>query len=674
MNDEARTNGFNSASIVRAVAVWGPGLLVMLADTDAGNVVTAAQGGALWGYRLLPLILALIPMLYLVQELTARLGVYTGRGHAELIRERYGLGWALVAVAGLAAAAIGSLVTEFTGVAGIGEMFGLPRSAHPADGGGGAARDRRRGGLSPGGAGGDRDRPVRTGLLRRRLGGASEPRGDGRATPSACRSATAQFLYMVAAIIGATFNPWMIFYQQSATVDKSLQPADLRHARIDTAIGAVLTQCLTGAVLIAAAATFAYGAAPARLASVGEISGALTPSLGAAAGKVVFGAGVLGASLVAAIVASLALAWGVGEIAGYRRALELHPFAAGWFYGVYALCVVGSAFAVWTASDLVWLNVAAQVLNAFLMPLVIGFLVGARGDGAARALSARAAAAALHCRDLRRRPPSPPPSALGSRPAFRAPAASLAASGAADARPRRPVSRNENAVARTPASKGVGSDQKIFANLRRIHLVRPVPLEAHLPDLAQERREEPHRRKQGRRQRPKTERDAERIRRHLQDLARRPRRRTRHVPGLTERRIGRVEQGRRGAGDVRHIGVVVRDVGRADEERGLALGQRADRRIAEIGPGDVRPVEIGRAQRRDRAPGRCRSLHPDRGSRRTGRPASRHRRSAAWSRGAGRSAGRHVEIVDEHHPRAGRLAGGDEIADRLRPGFAPHLP
>ena len=374
MNGEAGTKGFNTASIVRAAAVWGPGILVMLADTDAGNVVAAAQGGALWGYRLLPLILLLIPMLYLMQELTARLGVYTGRGHAELIRERYGLGWALLAVAGLAAAAIGSLVTEFTGVAGIGEMFGLPRSV---------------------------TLPMATAALLLIVGAGAYRRVERAAIviglfelaffavawaahPSlAAMAADAvrlpfgdrQFLYMVAAIIGATFNPWMIFYQQSATVDKRLQPADLRHARIDTAVGAVLTQCLTGAVLIAAAAAFAYGAAPASLSSVGEISAALTPALGAVAGKVVFSAGVLGASLVAAIVASLALAWGVGEIAGYKRTLELHPFAAGWFYGVYAACVVGSAFAVWAASDLVWLNIAAQVLNAFLMPLVIGFLV-----------------------------------------------------------------------------------------------------------------------------------------------------------------------------------------------------------------------------------------------------------------------------------------------------------
>ncbi|WP_245428084.1 NRAMP family divalent metal transporter [Roseiarcus fermentans] len=362
------------ASVLRALAVWGPGVLVMLADTDAGNVVTAAQAGAQWGYRLLPLVLLLAPMLYLVQELTARLGVFTGRGHAELIRERYGLGWALLAVAGLAAAAIGSLVTEFTGVAGIGELFGLGRSvtlplaaaAILAIVGTGSYRRVERAALLIG----------LFELAFFAVAWAAQPKlsqiaADAASFPVGDRA----FLYMVAAIIGATFNPWMVFYQQSATVDKRLQPADLGHARVDTAIGAALTQCLTGAVLIAGAAAFAYGAQPKALTSVGDVSAALTPALGAVAGKVVFGAGVLGASMVAAIVASLALAWGVGEIAGYKRALERRPFAAGWFTGVYALLVVGAAFAVWAASDLVWLNIAAQVLNAFLMPLVVGFLV-----------------------------------------------------------------------------------------------------------------------------------------------------------------------------------------------------------------------------------------------------------------------------------------------------------
>ena len=375
MDGEARTNGLGMAPLVRALAVWGPGILVMLADTDAGNVVVAAQGGALWGYRLLPLVLVLIPMLYLIQELTVRLGVFTGRGHAELIRERYGPGWALVAIAGLAAAAIGSLVTEFTGVAGVGEMFGLSRSltvplaaaALLAIVGTGSYRRVERAAIVIG----------LFELAFFAVAWAARPKlaqiaGDAFDLPFGNQA----FLYMVAAIIGATFNPWMIFYQQSATVDKRLQPCDLAHARTDTAIGAALTQLLTGAVLIAAAAIFAYdGHKPAELDSVGAISAALTPALGAAAGKIVFGAGVIGASMVAAIVASLALAWGVGEIAGYKRSLEFRPFAAGWFYSVYALCVTGAALAVWASRDLVWLIVAAQVLNAFLMPLVVGFLI-----------------------------------------------------------------------------------------------------------------------------------------------------------------------------------------------------------------------------------------------------------------------------------------------------------
>ena len=182
-----------------------------------------------------------------------------------------------------------------------------------------------------------------------------------------------EFVYMVAAIIGAVFNPWMIFYQQSAIAERKLRLDHLGAARWDTAFGAVLTQCLTGAVLVAAAATLASGGA--GLSSVGEISGALSPLLGENFGRLVFSVGVLGASMVAAIVCSLALAWGVGEVAGYRRSLEHNPFEAKWFYGVYAVAVVGSAALVWFVPDLVWLTIAAQVLNALLMPLVIGFLV-----------------------------------------------------------------------------------------------------------------------------------------------------------------------------------------------------------------------------------------------------------------------------------------------------------
>jgi Mn2+/Fe2+ NRAMP family transporter len=356
------------------VYVWGPGLLVMLADTDAGNVVTAAQAGSQWGYRLLPLLLLLAPMLYMVQELTVRLGLYTGRGHGELIREQFGLGWACLSTSGLAAATIGSLITEFTGVAGIGELYGLPRRvtlpiaavALLAIVAAGAYRRVER-------------TAIFIGLFELAffaVAWAAHPNLETLAKDVVdLPLRNGDFLYMVAAIIGSVFNPWLIFYQQSAIADKRLRPDDLTAARWDTATGAALTQCLTGAVLVAAAATLASGAGGAGLSSVGEISNALTPLLGDNFGRFVFSAGVLGASLVAAIVCSLALAWGVGEVAGYRRSLESRPFEAKWFYGVYAVCVVGAAAAVWLVPDLVWLTVATQVLNAFLMPVVIGFLV-----------------------------------------------------------------------------------------------------------------------------------------------------------------------------------------------------------------------------------------------------------------------------------------------------------
>ena len=360
---------------LRRIAVWGPGLLVMLADTDAGNVVTGAQAGAQWGYRLLPLLLLLIPMLYMVQELTVRLGIYTGRGHGELIRERFGVGWAWLSTAGSGGGNYRLAGYRIHRSGGDRRTLWSVAQSHLAHCRGGPARRRRYRLLPASGADCDRHRPVRTLFLCRCLGGAPESRDLGKDAVD-LPFGNREFLYLVAALIGAVFNPWMIFYQQSAIADKKLQPGDLNAARWDTAVGAVLTQCLTGAVLVAAAALLASsGASAAKLDSVGEISKALSPLLGEGVGRLVFSAGVLGASLVAAIVSSLALAWGVGEVAGYRRSLEYRPFEAKWFYGVYAACVVGAAALVWFVPDLVWLNIAAQVLNAFLLPLVIGFLV-----------------------------------------------------------------------------------------------------------------------------------------------------------------------------------------------------------------------------------------------------------------------------------------------------------
>jgi Mn2+/Fe2+ NRAMP family transporter len=99
-------------------------------------------------------------------------------------------------------------------------------------------------------------------------------------------------------------------------------------------------------------------------------------------GKVVFGLGIIGAGMVAAIVASLALAWGLGEVTGYKHSLEHHPLEARWFYAIYAVTVVAGAVLIGVEPDLVSLNVGVQVMNALLLPVVLGFLIAL----AARAL------------------------------------------------------------------------------------------------------------------------------------------------------------------------------------------------------------------------------------------------------------------------------------------------
>jgi Mn2+/Fe2+ NRAMP family transporter len=374
----------------RFLAVFGPGLVVMLADTDVGSVITAGQSGVQWGYRLLLLQLVLVPILFMVQELTVRLAIFTGRGHGELIRDTFGPAWAWVSAIGLGVASIGALLTEFSGVAGVGELYGLSRYASlPV-------------------AAAALLLVVLTGSYRRveRLAmavglfelafffvaWAAHP-DIGRILQGAVDIPFRDpgYLYLAAANIGAVVMPWMVFYQQSAVADKRLRPEHLAAARWDTAIGALITQLIMAAVLIACAATIGRGDPNAGLSTVGDMAQSLTPFLGTTMGNLVFGLGVLGAGMVAAIVVSLAFAWGLGEVTGYRRSLELHPLQARWFYGVYALCVVFGAGLVAVSPDLVSLNVAVQVMNAFMLPLVLGFLIALAAKALPRAHRLRGA-------------------------------------------------------------------------------------------------------------------------------------------------------------------------------------------------------------------------------------------------------------------------------------------
>ncbi len=386
----SRESGLRPGRLKRFFAVLGPGIVVMLADTDVGSIITAGQSGVQWGYRLLLLQALLIPILYIVQELTVRLGIFTGRGHGELIRDTFGRFWAWVSAAGLAVATVGALLSEFSGVAGVGELYGVSRFITLP-----LAAVALLAVVLTGGYRRVERVAIAVGLFELAFfvvawtahptitqmvsGAINIPLGDRK------------YLFLVAANIGAVIMPWMVFYQQSAVADKRLAPEHFAAARIDTAVGAVVTQLVMAAVLIAAAAFIGTPNPDRQLDTIGDLAGALTPLFGTDLGRLLFALGVLGAGMVAAIVASLALAWGVGEVAGFKRSLEMRPLQAPWFYGVYIVCVAGGALLVALWPDLVSLNIGVQVMNALLLPLVLGFLI---------ALAARALPEAVRLRGI----------------------------------------------------------------------------------------------------------------------------------------------------------------------------------------------------------------------------------------------------------------------------------
>ncbi|TQF69449.1 divalent metal cation transporter [Rhodococcus spelaei] len=346
----------------------------MLADTDAGSLITAAQSGATWGYSLLLVQIVLIPIVYVVQELTVRLGLVTGRGHGELIRERFGVGWAWLSVSTLVIACAGAIVTEMSGIAGVGLMWGVPKWVSTSAVvvflvtmvSTGSYRRVERIAIGVG--------LFEAVFLVTMLLAGPDPNQVARGMVDMPLS-NPNYMFLVAANIGAVVMPWMIFYHQSAVVDKGLTVKHLRIARWDTAIGAVVTQLVMVGMLVTVAATlWANSEGDASLDTVRDISSAITPHLGDLAGRVLFSLGMVGAALIAAIVASLTAAWGIGEVTGYKRSLEHSPREAPWFYMVFAVVIAVGAITVLSGVNLIQLNLYVQVMNALLLPTVLTFL------------------------------------------------------------------------------------------------------------------------------------------------------------------------------------------------------------------------------------------------------------------------------------------------------------
>ena len=330
----------------------GPGVLVMLGENDGPSMLSYATTGATYGIGFFaPFIVLTFVMAYVVQEMTMRVGAATHRGHAELIFQRFGPFWGYFAMADLVFGNLLTLVTEFIAIQAGGLYFGVPAWASVALGVlvvVGSLSFRRY-------ATWERVLMALAACNLLFVPAALLAHPDGAALMQAFASwgplpggFTLSFLTLLLANVGATVTPWMIFFQQSAVVDKGLTKADVLQGRLDTALGAALAAIAAIATLAAAAPLFAAKVDVSSFASGADFATALKPLIGTT-GASLFALGILEAGLVAAMTISTSSAYALAETVAaagktsVRHSLNLDFRSGRLFYTVSTVSTVLAA-------------------------------------------------------------------------------------------------------------------------------------------------------------------------------------------------------------------------------------------------------------------------------------------------------------------------------------------
>ncbi len=349
----------------------GPGVLVMLGENDGPSMVSYATSGATYGIGFFaPFILLTFLMAFVVQEMTVRLGAATHRGHAELIFQRFGPFWGYFAMGDLVFGNLLTLVTEFIAIQAGGLYFGLPSWLSVTLGvvlvlGSLAFRryatwERVLMGLAV------------FNLLFVPAALLAHPDGAQLAHALATWGPlpggfTTAFLTLILANVGATVTPWMIFFQQSAVVDKGLTRSDLPQGRTDTAIGAALAAVAAVATVVATAPLFAAHADVSQFASGADFATALQPLIGTT-GTTLFALGIIEAGLVAAMTISTSSSYSLAETVSARHSLNL-DFAHGrLFYGVaIASTLLAGSVVLIPGAPLLAMTLTVNVIATLLM-------------------------------------------------------------------------------------------------------------------------------------------------------------------------------------------------------------------------------------------------------------------------------------------------------------------
>jgi Mn2+/Fe2+ NRAMP family transporter len=359
--------------VLRWLAILGPGLVAASAGNDAGGIATYSAAGARYGYDLLWVMVVLTVGLAVVQEVSARLGAATGRGLLDLIRERYGIGWGMVATGTILVANGGLIVSEFLGIGAAAELFGISKFlAVPLAAalvwylvlfGSYAAVERL--------------------FLAMTLVFFAYPVAAIMAKPdwgevarglAPTLRADAGYMLVLVGLLGTTITPYMQIFQQSAMVERAVARRHYGPERLDAYFGSVFSNLMSVAMIIATAATL-HAAGQTELADAAAAARALEPAVGEAA-KTLFAVGLIGASLLAAAVLPLATAYAVSQMLGAPHGVSLDWRRARLFFGLFtAMLVFGAAVALIPGLPVIQGLLLVQVLNGVLLPVLLVFML-----------------------------------------------------------------------------------------------------------------------------------------------------------------------------------------------------------------------------------------------------------------------------------------------------------
>ena len=351
------------------LAVLGPGIITANVDNDAGGITTYSIAGAHYGYSLLWMMPIVALALIIVQEMSARLGVVTGKGLADLIRERMGVRITVIVLGLLIFVNLANTVSEFAGIAAGFEIFGVSKYISvPIAAIGvwllivkGNYRSIERVFLF---ASAIYLTYVVSGLLAR-----PNWLEVGRTLVTPTFQLNTGYITIFVTIIGTTIAPWMQFYQQSSIVDKGIRTENYNYEKLDVVFGSLFAVFVASFITIACAATIYKNGLVIETAKDAAL--ALLPLAGRYA-EILFSLGLLNASLFSAAILPLSTSYSVCEAFGWENSISYNWKEAPVFFGIYTMLIIlGAGIILLPIQSLIQAMMISQTFNGLLLPVIL---------------------------------------------------------------------------------------------------------------------------------------------------------------------------------------------------------------------------------------------------------------------------------------------------------------